>query len=321
MDVEKVGKSNTEMGFRPNRLMAFFHLVVGVFMFFGLVLVFNALSLALAGLYLNKGFTFFLDPTALDFLMDDVGALRIIVVIGSSLSMFLAGFVALKVVKADIPTYMSMDYFPSAKWILLSLIFFLFALPLSGWLLEVNRAVDFSGKFPELYEMIQNSETRNESIYLKLLSKDGSWQILINVFVMAIFPAIAEEFFFRGFLMKTFFGWFRNIHVAIVVTGVLFAVLHLQFLKFLPMVLLASVFGYIVYWTRSIWPAVIAHALNNTFAIFAYYQKGAISGDSAVLSNEFVFPVWLVIISGTVFLLIAYSFSKNSPLKLNNFYE
>ena len=91
----------------------------------------------------------------------------------------------------------------------------------------------------------------------------GGWFELIML--MCIGTAIGEEWMFRGALLRCFKGY--NKHWAAVFVGLLFSVIHLEAYGFIPRWLLGTCFVYLVYWTGSIWPGVIAHAINNLWAL------------------------------------------------------
>ena len=97
---------------------------------------------------------------------------------------------------------------------------------------------------------------------------------LINFLVVAIVPAICEEFLFRGALQRTFYRIFKNPHVAIWIGAIIFSAIHFQFFGFFPRMLLGAGLGYIYYYTRSIWYSVFAHLLNNGYAVvLAFYMQ------------------------------------------------
>jgi hypothetical protein len=109
-----------------------------------------------------------------------------------------------------------------------------------------------------------NAEAQQLTIDTMLgVSGFGGWFELIML--MCIGTAIGEEWMFRGALLRCFKGY--NKHWAAVFVGLLFSVIHLEAYGFIPRWLLGTGFVYLVYWTRSIWPGVIAHAINNLWAL------------------------------------------------------
>lgn len=77
---------------------------------------------------------------------------------------------------------------------------------------------------------------------------------------------IIEEFFFRGLIQHPLERrWGAT--PAILATAAIFAFIHLLPWIFPLHFFLGVVFGWVVYATRSIWPAVILHAANNSAAL------------------------------------------------------
>jgi hypothetical protein len=114
---------------------------------------------------------------------------------------------------------------------------------------------------------------------------DSIGVLFYNIFLIALIPAIGEEFLFRGVVQRTFHEWTKNKHVAIWVSAVLFSALHLQFYGFIPRALLGALFGYMFVWSGNLWLPVIAHFINNAVAVVAYYfhGTGALKADPETL--------------------------------------
>ena len=98
--------------------------------------------------------------------------------------------------------------------------------------------------------------------------------LLLNLFIIAVLPALGEEFLFRGVLQQIFQKMFRSGHFAVWITAIIFSSIHLQFYGFLPRLILGLVFGYLFYWGRSMWLPVTAHFINNAIPVVASYFLG-----------------------------------------------
>jgi membrane protease YdiL (CAAX protease family) len=83
--------------------------------------------------------------------------------------------------------------------------------------------------------------------------------------VVAIIPAVGEEFLFRGLIQKYMTGIVNNPHVAIWLTAIFFSAFHMQFFGFVPRMILGAFFGYLYYFSGNIWYAIGAHFVNNGF--------------------------------------------------------
>lgn len=112
--------------------------------------------------------------------------------------------------------------------------------------------------------------------------------ILLTV-IVALGPGIGEELMFRGLVLRSFVGGMPA-WAAVLLSSALFGLLHWNMLQGVGAGLIGVYLGLVTLVTGSLWPAVIAHAANNTISsLFARY--------SAVDSVE-VFkqghPMWLV---------------------------
>lgn len=91
-------------------------------------------------------------------------------------------------------------------------------------------------------------------------------QLLPNLFMIAVTPAICEELLFRGYFQRHTERVFSPA-VSIAIVGLVFGAYHLQPTKLLPLACLGAYFSYIVWKSGSLWPAIAAHFLNNGLAI------------------------------------------------------
>jgi membrane protease YdiL (CAAX protease family) len=153
----------------------------------------------------------------------------------------------------------------------LASVIMLFAIPLINYTGLINSKLDLPERFSELEQTIRSMEDDAEQMTLKLLNVNTFSGYLINILVIAILPAIGEEFLFRGVIQNLFKEWTKNIHIAIILSAFLFSFIHFQFYGFLPRFLLGLLFGYLLVWSGSIWLPVTAHFINNAFAVSFYY--------------------------------------------------
>ena len=102
----------------------------------------------------------------------------------------------------------------------------------------------------------------------QFLRVDTVGGLLVNIGLMALLPAVGEELTFRGVVQGMFT---RNKHVAIWATAAIFSFVHLQFYGFLPRMLLGAMFGYMLWWTGSLWVPMLMHFVNNCAAVVVAY--------------------------------------------------
>lgn len=99
----------------------------------------------------------------------------------------------------------------------------------------------------------------------------GGQPFPVVLLVAAVTPAICEELFFRGLV---FAGLKRHgAVVTLLVSALLFALLHGSIYRLLPTFFLGAVMGWARMVTRSIAPGMIVHALNNGIAVGILFYK------------------------------------------------
>ena len=95
---------------------------------------------------------------------------------------------------------------------------------------------------------------------------------IASLVVVALIPAICEEVLFRGFLLSSFKGKSKKSKIwAIIIVGILFGIMHLNFIRIVPTAMLGILFAYSALVTQSIWTSVFMHFLNNGFSVCVLY--------------------------------------------------
>ncbi|MDD2195700.1 MAG: CPBP family intramembrane metalloprotease [Bacteroidales bacterium] len=121
--------------------------------------------------------------------------------------------------------------------------------------------------------MIQMEESAEE-LMKRLLITDKYSVLALNLFMVAVLPAIGEELFFRSVLQKYFIKLTNNSAAGIIITSLIFSAIHMQFLGFIPRFILGVIFGYLYLWTGSIKIPILVHFVHNGLAVFLYYLVG-----------------------------------------------
>ncbi|MCL2311479.1 MAG: CPBP family intramembrane metalloprotease [Firmicutes bacterium] len=153
-----------------------------------------------------------------------------------------------------------------------------YVLILSLFILPVVAGLGYFNEQITLPESMQNIETwmrkmeETSKIALQTLTANSTIPILLlNIVVMALLPALFEEFLFRGTIQPLFTKWFNNKHIAIIVTAFIFSAIHFQFYGFIPRFLLGIYLGYLLIWGKSLWLPIIAHFMHNAISLILDY--------------------------------------------------
>ena len=148
-------------------------------------------------------------------------------------------------------------------------------LPIVALLSQWNEAI----KLPEgaLQHWLANLDEQAETITRMLTFRHSYSNLLLNILVLALIPAIGEEFMFQGTIQAFLTKWSRKPHLAIWITALIFSTIHFQFSGFIPRLLLGAYLGYLFYWSRSLWLPVLAHFLHNALSLlvdFSFQGRG-----------------------------------------------
>ena len=119
-----------------------------------------------------------------------------------------------------------------------------------------------------------DKEDQADNLIDTLVSSNTFGTMMINLFIIALIPAIGEELIFRGVFQKIFVKLFKSGHLAIWVTAFIFSAIHFQFFGFIPRFILGLVFGYLFFWSGTLWLPVISHFINNAFPVILTYMQG-----------------------------------------------
>ncbi|MCX6246077.1 MAG: CPBP family intramembrane metalloprotease [Bacteroidetes bacterium] len=189
--------------------------------------------------------------------------------------------------------YFGMNRKPGGLVLILVILILFVSLPLVNWMVSVNEMMKLPTFFHGIEEWMQTTEAQAEKLTNAFLDVHSAGGLALNLVMIAIIPAIGEELLFRGLFQRLFKEWFRNIHVAVFLSALIFGLVHMQFYGLLPRLMLGICFGYLYYWSGTIWVPVFAHFLNNGAAVVVSFLSniGAVQADYEMIgstNNAFV---------------------------------
>lgn len=154
----------------------------------------------------------------------------------------------------------------SLKHGLIALFFAVAALPMISLLAEWNKGMELPSFLASMEEMMRQMEESAMMLTERFLNTSSVGMMFVNLFVMALLPAICEEMMFRGWLQRVL-GKSVNYHTAIWVSAFVFSAIHFQFYGFIPRMLIGAALGYFYYYTGSLWAPIVVHFTNNAAAV------------------------------------------------------
>lgn len=154
------------------------------------------------------------------------------------------------------------------KWIGITILVFIVSLFVMDALAGINSFLE---------DLIPNSpiiasEKESDAFMQELVSSPDYVQFFFTLVIIGILTPICEELFFRGFLLGSFLRISQgNKHFAVLTSSLIFAGLHLQPLKLLPMIFLGMCLGYLYVEGKNLKYSILFHALINSSQIIVAF--------------------------------------------------
>lgn len=282
------------------QLLLFFCLFVACFIFTGIIsfLILNAANVPIAAL------------TQPD-LKDDhaIMIMKVVQAVSTIMSFILPSFLfAMITFTGRYGYFLGFRNAEKANMYVLAVICILLALPFVILLGDINQRIPLP---PSLTEM-EDTANRQMSAFLKV---KGSADIMFNIFIIALLPAIGEEMCFRGVLQRILIQITRNPWAGIIITAILFSSLHMQFGGFLPRMFLGIILGAFYWYSGSIWTSILAHFVNNAGQVIL------VSYAPKYITENPDTPLLAAIVSGIVVWAILWFFQRQSTVTYSKVYR
>jgi uncharacterized protein len=192
----------------------------------------------------------------------------------------------------------------------LSILVMVMALPFVFWLGEMNRQIP-------LPEWMVRLEQNTGDQLTEILKVNNWYDIVVNVIVIALFPAICEEVFFRGALQRVLIHLTRSPWTGIIIAAILFSALHLQFAGFLPRFFLGIVLGFLYWYSGSLWTSILAHfVFNGIQVLWVSYSPQYIENNPQLPYGDLA-----AVVSGIAIVAILYFYYKQSTVSYEKVFK
>ncbi|MEO6167231.1 MAG: CPBP family intramembrane glutamic endopeptidase [Chitinophagales bacterium] len=194
----------------------------------------------------------------------------------------------------------------NAMLLLLAVVVLAAAGPFISFAYTINQQLDLPAFLDSVEKIMKESTASNEKITSLFLRMPTQSDLFINLIVIAILPAIAEELFFRGCIQQVMKEWLKSVHIAIWITAFIFSFIHFEFYGFVPRMMLGGLLGYLFYWSGSLWVPILAHAfINGGQIVLAYLHEHEfiqfnVAGEDAL--PTVVVLVCTVLLAGLLFI-------------------
>jgi membrane protease YdiL (CAAX protease family) len=119
---------------------------------------------------------------------------------------------------------------------------------------------------------------------------------------------------FRGLFQRILRYNKVNMHLAVILSALVFSTIHMQFQGFIPRFFLGLILGYLLAFGGSLWIAIFAHFIfNGTQVVVTYFAKSQMDLSATPQWSDFNFILFAV---GTVlFGIVTYYFWNQNQLE------
>jgi len=147
---------------------------------------------------------------------------RVILGINQFFTFLVPGFItAIIIYKKDWLWNLFLSISPSTKNWGLGIVILLCSAPLVQYSYFLNQQI------PLPQYMLEQEEAAKE-LLSSIMTYNASYELFINLLLIAVLPGIGEEIVFRGILQKNLEWLTKNAHAAIWLSAILFSTIHFQ---------------------------------------------------------------------------------------------
>ena len=247
---------------------------------------------------------------------ENVGYARLSQVLGSCCLLFIPAACYLLICHGKNSFWLGFNKHINGWQVLIGFFLIFFANLVAGPLEDLTKY--FLTHFKGLNTMARHMENAY-SDQVSALSNLKSWsEFMMALIIMAFFPALFEEIFFRGALQNLLERWWKRPMVALLVTSVLFSLIHMSLYLFLSRVALGFVLGLMYQRSKNLWVNIGAHFLNNAVALAQLFWIFRHTGKVDPDQTDPKIPLWsglvAVAITYGLFILFERASAKNNKL-------
>jgi membrane protease YdiL (CAAX protease family) len=245
-----------------------------------------------------------------------VAASKLIQILGSLGTFILPAFLFSYLFEGDLFSYYGFRNRTSTVTLVLVVAMMVSVIPFINYLAELNLKFEFP--ISGVDRFLRSLEHDAEKVMRAFTATRTAAGLAVNVLMIGVIAAIGEELIFRGLLQKLLHEMIKNIHVAVIITAILFSAFHFQFFSFLPRFILGIILGYLMFYGRSIWYPILAHFVNNAMGVIYYYFYARGSADDMLeeIGTSSMLPMTAIVsllLFSFFFLWWIYMAERNDP--------
>lgn len=161
---------------------------------------------------------------------------------------------------------------------------------------EWNSHLKLPQSLSGLEQWMKSSEKQAADIMNMVMQTHSYGVLSLNILLMAFLPGVCEELLFRGVIQNLMIDSLKKVHLSVWITSFVFAFIHMEFYSFLPRLALGLLLGYLAVWSRSLWPSIMVHIVNNaTVVLITFSTYNQMITPNIEKSMEHIDPVYGIV--------------------------
>ena len=196
----------------------------------------------------------------------DITNLQITQICSQLVGFLLPPLLYVLLVKEEPFNYLGFNKLP--KWSLLGILAMFTVIPFVAAVSEWNDGITFPESMKGIETTLRNLKELNDSTSEKMMNESN---LFVAILIFGFLAAVSEEILFRGVIQQAFVKLFKNAHIGIIVTALVFSAFHGDFYGFFPRFILGLMLGYMFWMSGSIWASIIMHFTNTTTSVMLYF--------------------------------------------------
>ncbi len=203
-------------------------------------------------------------------------------------------------------------------WIALVGAVLFLSVPLQEAVIYWNEHISLPDALSSFESAARQMEAKATAASQLMMANTSYLALFVNILIIGVGAGVSEELIFRGCFQRLLVTGGINHHVAIWTVAFVFSFIHFQFYGFVPRMLLGAYFGYLMYWSRSVWIPAIAHSLNNIMVVITTWGQLRLHPDQPLSTSPVLSPWWIIALSvllTAAALLLMHHLRKHAPAR------
>ena len=241
---------------------------------------------------------------------ENIGAARLSQVLGTCFLFFVPAALFMLVCHGKNKFWLGFNKHINGRQIILGFFLIFLANVIANPLAELSKTLLVN--FPKLNALGMTMEAEYTKQVMALSNLKSWGEFFMAIVIMAFFPALFEEIFFRGAVQNLLVRWWKKPLLAIIITSLMFSLIHMSVFLFLSRAVLGFVLGLMYERSKNLWVNIIAHFLNNTVAVIQLFWLSTHKQKVAIDKLDPDVPWWGALIALAVSIGLFLLFEKVS---------